>query len=257
MHTPWWIKHQVRNNSNQSSFISNIILLITLILRALVWPLRRIADFLFPPKEFDGVTNTADQAARAFVSFFEKQYLRNPSIPNTNTISENGSNNIHTNVENFDTTNTTPQHPNPFQPTGYAKTLVESYRQQKLMLVYLHSPLHPEAEPFCQRILCHPQVLELLNHNILTWGGSIHTADGARVAEMLNVSAYPYVALLACGGTGGSRVDMLWKMEGNSRMDMALDSFLRGVTTVLRGFQAILAEAETRRLRREEEVRLR
>lgn len=254
--------HQQARHSNNSLSLSNIInpiiLLITFLLRLVVWPLKRISGVLFPPKEYDGITATADQAARAFASYFEKHFIPNVS-PNTNNHmnhdDESGNNDTQNNNDGNNTDLTTQ---NPFQTMGYAKALVESYRQKKILLVYLHSPLHAQSERFCARILSHPRVLTLLNGSFVSWGGSIHTGDGANVAQMLNVSTYPYVALLACGGTGGSRVDLLWKMEGNNVTGTVdVDNFLRGINMVLRGFQNVMAELEARRLRREEEVRLR
>ena len=217
-------------------------------------------------KEFDGIKNTADHAARAFASFFEKRYL--PSHPSNNPNSSEATTNGSTSTS-ISTPNTNESFPNPFQRRGYAKSLVEANRQNKLLFVYLHSPLHRKSDSFCARILSHPRVLTHLSTSFITWGGSIHTADGANVGRMLNVSAYPYVALLACNSTSSTsvqppRIDLLWKMESDVRYmpnhqleEIPMEQFLTEIQVVLRSYDNVIADMETRRLRREEEVRLR
>lgn len=269
-------RHQSRNGRpiTLTNLINRILLLITLIIRVLLWPVRYVSDLLFPSKEYDGINNTADQAARAFAHNFEKRYL----LPNASHINSNETTTTNNNSTSTSISNNTDNHrepvQNPFQSIGYTKSLVESHRQRKILFIYLHSPLHHQSEKFCDRILSHPRVLQQLCTNFVSWGGSIHTADGANIVQMLNVTAYPYVALLACGMNGGSssssngnsstsrqqqRVDLLWKMEGDNQIPggVGVDDFLNRINVVLRGFQSVMAEIEMRRLRREEEVRLR
>lgn len=54
---------------------------------------------------------------------------------------------------------------------------------------------------FCQNVLATSTFRDLIcshQHMLNLWGGSIHTADGANVAKIFNVTAYPFLALVAC-----------------------------------------------------------
>ena len=163
------------SSSVASSIVKRLFLLTSVILRILLWPLLKLSSILFPAKEFDGVTNTRalDAAARAFSSFFQSNYL--PASSNS-TI-------------------------NPFENMGYNKCITDATRQNKCVLIYLHSPLHRDSNSFCHNVLASSAIQTLIQanqHMLTVWGGSIHTADGAQVAKLLHVTKYPFVALVAC-----------------------------------------------------------
>jgi len=255
---------------------------LTVILKTLLLPLQKVSLYLFPPKEFDGIQSSADKSAKDFHNYFQNIFPPTSSTATTATATNSNSN------SNATTTTHDPNiNQNPFSKRGYTKTLLEAHRHQQLCFLYLHSPLHPQSHTFCQLILRHPNVLQYLNQCIV-WGNSIHTAEGAHIAEMLHVSSYPYCALLKVGGppspTNPSppptptnsptptnhgnpppKVELVWKMEGLEYSGMTThdvqtgngEKLVRGMQTVIRAYQAFLAELESRRLHRAEEVRLR
>lgn len=156
------------------SIIKRLLNLTALVLRILLWPLLKLTSILFPAQEFDGLTNprVSDASARAFVSFFQNNYL-----PASN------------------------DNPTPFEPVGYNSCVSDATRQNKCVLIYLHSPLHRDSHDFCQNVLAtsaFQNVARSNQHILSTWGASIHTADGANVAKLFNVTSYPFVAIVAC-----------------------------------------------------------
>jgi hypothetical protein len=167
------------------SIIKRTLFLVAVVLRILLWPLLKLSSILFPAKDFDGLTNqrVLDASARAFVSFFQTNYYYLPEGSSDNSNSST-------------TTNS-----NLFQTVGYHACVNESTSQNKCILIYLHSPLHRDSHQFCQNVLATSTFRNLIcshQHMLNLWGGSIHTADGANVAKIFNVAAYPFLALVAC-----------------------------------------------------------
>lgn len=168
------------SSSTAASIIKRSIFFIAVVLRICLWPLLKLSSSLFPAKEYDGLTNprVLDATARAFVSFFQTNYYHPPagsSADETNSIL--------------------------FQTVGYQACVNESTRQNKCILIYLHSPLHRDSHHFCQNVIATSTFRNLISshqHMLNVWGGSIHTADGANVAKIFNVTAYPFLALVAC-----------------------------------------------------------
>ena len=72
-----------------------------------------------------------------------------------------------------------------------------SGREEKLLLLYLHAPEHPQTDEFCRNVLCSEEVKQLVDREMLCWGGSIRSSDAYRLADMLMVSTYPTLAVLA------------------------------------------------------------
>jgi hypothetical protein len=166
------------------SIIKRSLFLIAVVLRILLWPLLKLSSSLFPAKEFDGLTNqrVLDASARAFVSFFQTNYY----LPAGSSDNSNSSTTANSNL---------------FQTVSYHACVNECTRQNKCILIYLHSPLHRDAHHFCQNVLATSTFRDLIcshQHILNLWGGSIHTADGANVAKIFNVTAYPFLALVAC-----------------------------------------------------------
>jgi len=239
--------------------LTRIILFLNFFLRILVYPLKRLSLLLFPSTEYDGINQSAEIGAKAFSFSFQKLFLPPPSQQTQP---------VQTDTDNTNTNNTNTI--NPFVNMGYTKCVVESQKQNKIVLLYLHSPMHPQCNKFCSSILSHPRVVQKLSSpSFICWGSSIQYAEAANVARMFNVTSYPFVALIASGLTDRSsssstsasaalsKVELLWKMEGGSSSLISLDEFSRSMEMVHTAHQSILSEIETRRLRREEEIRLR
>lgn len=218
--------------------LSRGILIITFLLKILLYPVRKASFHLFPIGEFDGLTTegVADRAAQTFVSMFLNTYIK-PRYGDGRSASAgasagagagaggNGDNNTDGDNNDLELLTTCP-----FTPNGYTHTIQSianqsiQHRQSitnitpsnnnnnsfyddmpsspPLLLIYLHSPFHSLTPTFCHSKLCSNRILRYLNDatinhkQLVCWGGSIHTADGKNVQSMMNVTAYPFLALV-------------------------------------------------------------
>jgi FAS-associated factor 2 len=86
-----------------------------------------------------------------------------------------------------------------FSPQTFVHALTDVTSSGGTLAVYLHSPLHPHSRQFCRQVLCDPAVINALSlhNNITLWGGCIEDVDGYLASEMLQVSGYPSLALVA------------------------------------------------------------
>mmetsp|Transcript_16548 Transcript_16548/g.20599 ORF Transcript_16548/g.20599 Transcript_16548/m.20599 type:complete len:383 (-) Transcript_16548:115-1263(-) len=225
------------NPTTQNRSLPSRILIITaLLLRLALYPLRLILTLLFPPNEFDGLSHTADKSA----AHFSRTHF-----------SSNGSSG-----DGEDSS--------PFTGTGYQTTLLDAQRQSKICLVYLHSPLHRDADQFLT-LLKSPTVSRYLatTPRLTCYANSIHTADGANAAQSLAVNSYPFVAVLGMieSTTGGQqqqqqgRAEIILRMEGIG--GMSSEEFLTRVRVGVESQEEVLREVERRRRIREEEIMLR
>mmetsp|Transcript_1516 Transcript_1516/g.2762 ORF Transcript_1516/g.2762 Transcript_1516/m.2762 type:complete len:453 (+) Transcript_1516:123-1481(+) len=247
--------------------------IITILLRVLLWPLFKLVNLAFPPKEFDGINNStgSDRAARAFVTMFQKQIsLVRPVMPDPNN-SEGGATN---NQEHY------VEPACPFSSRGYNLTLSDITSRppnsRPLLLLYLHSPLHADGSKFLREYLCHSQLLQLLNSNnsdshgsVVCFGASIHTADGQRMRDMLGVTSFPFMALLSVKSSGSSSgngnnnnggsvpMELLLRMEGPQLVKIPPAQITTYLNTTITRQAEVLAAEEARRLQREEEQHLR
>jgi len=208
------------NHTGAFTFVvSRLLLVVSIIIRAILYPVRLLANILFPLHEFDGLSLNADKSARHF------------------------------RAQNFSQCST-----NPFFEAGYRSALSEANRLSKLCLVYLHSPLHCDSQRFLE-MLKTEEVLAYFNNTttLLNYGNSIHSADGTNAAQILKVKAYPFVALL--GTENGDKAEIILRMEGIG--DMKPDEFISRLRVCVEAQEGVLREADRRRRLREEEVRLR
>ena len=72
-----------------------------------------------------------------------------------------------------------------------------SGNEEKLLLLYLHAPEHPDTDEFCRNVLCSEELKQHVNQDMLFWAGSIQSSDAYRLADMLMVTTYPTLAVLA------------------------------------------------------------
>ncbi|KAL7538301.1 hypothetical protein ACHAXR_008468 [Thalassiosira sp. AJA248-18] len=275
----------ITNNSSNSSTASAMMLplrilsiapkIVSILLRVLFWPLFKIANMAFPPKEYDGINNSpaSDRAARAFVSMFQKHIsVVRPVAVAALGEGTNGENN---NQEHY------VEPACPFSPRGYNATLSEITGRppntRPLLLLYLHSPLHANGTNFLRNYLCHSQLLQLLNSNnsdshgsVVCFGASVHTADGQKMRDMLGVTSFPFMALLSVKGSSNNNnnnnnndnnnnvtMELLLRMEGPQLLTIPPTQITTYLNTSISRHAEILAAEEARRLMREEEQRLR
>lgn len=206
-----------------------------MILRLLLWPVRQVAALLFPPGELDGLSPAvAAKAAAAFV-----QYLKTVAPPGVD---------VHA----------------AWTAQGFVATKEEATESGSLVLLYLHSPMHRAAAWYCRKVLCHDAMLAILTQpSVLSLGLSIHSGQGAQLAQMLQVQAYPALLLLQppARGSGSSTnrtMTLLFRAEGTALLSMATaEQLVPCLQTCVVRHETVLAEQEARRVERQQEALLR
>jgi len=201
----------------------------------------------------------------------------------------------------------------PFKPTGYSNT-IESIttkctnhqesitnfslaldqssipKPPPLMLIYLHSPFHQHTTSFCQSKLCSSRILKFLNRSVgdeelVCWGGSVHTADGKNVMSMMNVTAFPFLALVrvrpqsasssssSSAGAGSSatssasannnanvtraNLEIYLRMEGHKLNTITPSTLYTYISRSISEYQQTQNEEISRTIARQEEINLR
>eukprot|EP00339_Tiarina_fusa_P023226 CAMPEP_0117077766 /NCGR_PEP_ID=MMETSP0472-20121206/54813_1 /TAXON_ID=693140 ORGANISM="Tiarina fusus, Strain LIS" /NCGR_SAMPLE_ID=MMETSP0472 /ASSEMBLY_ACC=CAM_ASM_000603 /LENGTH=371 /DNA_ID=CAMNT_0004804197 /DNA_START=122 /DNA_END=1233 /DNA_ORIENTATION=+ len=201
------------------------------ILRVLLWPIRRASELLLPAGEFDGLSPAVtEKAAQQFVNHLK---TLSSSPTQTNAISE------------------------AFSSSGFVALKQEAVTSNSLLVVYLHSPLHRKADDMCQKLI-HPIMLNFFNQdNIKTLGSSIHTSQGASLSQQLGVCSFPVLALLQPGRGSSDAAKLVFKAEGPSLLKMKPAQLLPLLNGTYQRFLSVVAEQEARRIEREQEQELR
>jgi FAS-associated factor 2 len=113
------------------------------------------------------------------------------------------------------------------QPHGYGRVLEESVRTERLVLVYLHSRFHSNAEIFSRDVLFTDSFASFVNNNFVFWAADINKPEGFRLNMLLNCSTYPFLAVVAyvppaAGSTaapGSGRMLVLDTIEGRPALN--------------------------------------
>eukprot|EP00984_Skeletonema_dohrnii_P007969 scaffold2937_cov100-Skeletonema_dohrnii-CCMP3373.AAC.1 len=165
----------------------------------------------------------------------------------------------------------------PFTEKGYTSTMEEmtnntpnNSNHNPLLLLYLHSPLHNQGTKFIHNFLCHPQLLKLLNDNtengvVKCFGASVHSADGQRLRDMMEVTSFPFMALLSVKSSSSSStnnnsnisMELLLRLESSQLFTIQPSQITTYLNTAITRHAQIIAEETARRLQREEDARLR
>ena len=240
--------------------LSKLLNIVTILLRVALWPLFKVTNsILFPLREYDGIYNTvgADRAARAFVAMMRSHISAvRPTVGSR----EESEQYVEPNC--------------PFVEKGYNATMAEISNRENppLVLIYLHSPLHRDGTKFIRDYLCFGPLLQLLNENtgtndqegsIVCLGASLHSADGQNLREMLNVTSFPFLALLNVKNTNSNRsrnnleLELLLRLEGSQILTIPPAQITTYFSNSLTRHAQLMAEALAARLAREEEIRLR
>lgn len=266
---------------------------LALLVRIFLYPIIKLGNLTFPAGEFDDINDiaTSDRAARAFVSMFQQQIATvrpnisdgtNQPTNSNNDNNNNGNNNNETDDENHHQRQRMTEHylePTcPFVNQGYSTTIAnimaQSPTSRPLLLLYVHSPLHTRSIKFVTDYLCHARLLQLLITNssggsVVCFGTSVHAADGQRICNELNITRYPFLAILAIksstsssnihNGWVGTNVGMeiLLKMEGPRLLTIPPEQLTSYLHTTITRHADILAAETVRRLVMEDERRLR
>lgn len=205
--------------------LQNWLHLLALVLRILLWPLRYVFNVVFPPHELDGLSSAVcRKAALAFTTFLRQD--------------------LHLPAEEWST-------------NGFQSLKEQALSEKSLVLVYLYSPLHRQAQLQAKRLLGDPNFVQFLQQdNILNLGVSIHSAQGAQLAQMLHAACYPVLALLS--PSSSNSLQLVFNIQGPALQKARVSELVsRYLSTALTRHQVQLAEREAQRLQREEESLLR
>jgi len=237
-----------RSSSSRNGLFSISVYLLTILLRIVLYPVKVLSCFLFPSKELDGLSSsTSDKAAVAFVEFFES-FDSQTGTSSTRRQTTSDSNN----VEPF------------FSSKNYKKCITEAFQNNRFLFVYLHSPLNTHSNALLKMLKKETSeglTASTLLSDCIKWGGDIHTAIACKVSKDLNVSAFPFVALLMCKST--TSVEVIWRLDTlptplfANASEPTVAEFCAKVGSAIASYSPILRQEEGRRRHREEEVQLR
>ncbi len=206
---------------------------LALILRIMLWPIRRVSELLLPPGEYDGLSPAVtEKAAQQFV-----QHLKSFATSTTQQAAVNSS----------------------FSTLGFETLRQEAVATNSLIVIYLHSPLHRQADLFLKNMILSQPMLEFLNQeNVKTLGSSIHTSQGASLAYQLGAASYPVLAMLQpSNSSNSSAAKLIFKAEGPTLLKMQPNQILPLLNGTYHRFQMVTAEEVVRRMEREQEIELR
>ena len=218
-------------------FLQRWLEIVALVLRILLWPVRLAGQVMLPAGEFDGLSPAVtEKAAQQFVN-----YLRSMATTPAQgaTISDT------------------------FSASGFAALKQEATTGNSLIVIYLHSPLHRQAADMCQRLIQPPMLEFLQQDRVLALGVSIHTSQGAQLAQQLGAASFPLFAMLkplSPGSTSNGRsggLQLVFKAEGQSLLGMSIGQMIPFLSSTFQRHQSVLAEQESRRILREQESELR
>jgi FAS-associated factor 2 len=86
--------------------------------------------------------------------------------------------------------------PPPFVTGGYKRAASQAREESKLLLVYLHSPLHQDTDEFCEQTLSSSDVLNAIRDGYCFWGGSVEYPEPYMLMnEHIKPSAFPSLSV--------------------------------------------------------------
>jgi FAS-associated factor 2 len=242
-----------------------------LLLRIALWPLRRLSAIAFAGSDLDGLSDAVTaKAAQQFVSYLHslQSSSSSSSIGGLSSSAASASVSYATATTNHSSSSgntgagaggspTSTAIATAWNTTGLSAMQQEAVQSQSLLFVYLHSPLHRDSDNFCRRMLLNPTMLDWLNqHGVEALGVSIHTAQGAHLASLLQATSFPLIALLH--PRTATSMSLILRVEGPVlTQQLSVDQLLPYLQSALGRHLAVVAEGETRRLQREQEVDLR
>ncbi|KAJ3125168.1 hypothetical protein HK098_000542 [Nowakowskiella sp. JEL0407] len=92
-------------------------------------------------------------------------------------------------------------HPDFFQGT-YQQAIELAKREIRYCLIYLHSEEHDDTEEFCKNTISSERLTTWLREkNIVVWAGDIRESEAYKVCTLLNVTRFPFLALIASQGS--------------------------------------------------------
>eukprot|EP00658_Telonema_sp_P-2_P036028 TRINITY_DN2611_c0_g1_i9.p1 TRINITY_DN2611_c0_g1~~TRINITY_DN2611_c0_g1_i9.p1 ORF type:complete len:236 (+),score=57.99 TRINITY_DN2611_c0_g1_i9:139-846(+) len=100
------------------------------------------------------------------------------------------------------------QHPH-FLDMSWQDALAQSKSEKKLLLVYLHSPMHELSHEFCGNVLGSEPICEYIQANMLCWAGSAASSDGLEAYMWCKASGFPAIGIVAPINYRGGALQMV------------------------------------------------
>ncbi|EWM28327.1 UBX domain-containing protein [Nannochloropsis gaditana] len=218
------------------------------VLHTLLAPVRYIAGV---GEGMEGETQNPKEAAEAFIKNYEKEYHcagveggGGGEVEGREGAGEIGEGGGYA---------WTPRPRPRFLPLSFQDATRLASREGKLLLVYVHAPLHEHTPAFVQRVLNTDPIVSFLDGNMLVWGGSVHSADACQTAQILDAAAFPFIALVAC--QRHPHLSVLEHMEGVTA-DIGPEAILQRLTAAMARLQAAMEQQQAVVREREERSRL-
>ena len=143
-----------------------------------------------------------------------------------------------------------PDHPR-FIGGSYQTAVADAHTRSKLLMVYLHSPLHEDTDRFCNGVLCSSEFTEYVDNNFLLWGGSTYDVEGYSLSLQLNVTSFPFIGIFQC--TGNRSVKLLDRFQGYTTGE----NITNKLQHMLIIHNAMIAQTQEQDFQRQEEISLR
>jgi UBX domain len=253
------------SNSSVRASLSQRIQEVLAFVAALLWrPIYALYRALFPPSDFDGLSPAV--CCKAALDFATHV------LSNSNDSSNSSSNPTASPTSQNHSSTAAAAASAGWLTSGFSTAKQEAVDSQSLLLVVLHSPLHPKSKPYLNRLSKAVGNLLRTEAHIRAVGYSIQTAQGLYLSQVFSVASYPFVALVQPPVTGkitssGSenssnsnsptRLNLLVRAEGPALVEYNVDHLVAIMQACLTRHQVQVAEALARRLQQEEESQLR
>lgn len=133
-------------------------------------------------------------------------------------------------------------HPVFYQGT-YAQAVNDAKQELRFLLVFLHNENSQDSEEFCRQALGDPEVVTIVNQNMLFWACSVNTGEGYRVSQSMRERTYPFLAIVV---VVNGRMTIVARMEGS----VDGPELGRRLQTVIRDNEACIVAARHDRMER-------
>eukprot|EP00948_MAST-09A_sp_MAST-9A-sp1_P002514 g2514.t1 len=112
-----------------------------------------------------------------------------------------------------------------FQESSFRNALVQAHSEHKFLFIYLHSRCHSYTDFFCRNVIFSSEFLTFTNspqsrNSFNLWTGDVSYSEPYSVAKALQVTSFPFIALLL--PMGGSKCQMVYYREGLLKWENAL-----------------------------------
>jgi FAS-associated factor 2 len=155
-----------------------------------------------------------------------------------------------------------------WQTLGFTALQQQATQEGKLLLVYLHAPLHRQANHVLQQFASQthlfgpqtpPQQQQQL---VLALGVSVHTALGTHLQHSLQATALPALFVLQPSTTVSRPMQLLVRVQGPALVQYCQTShtmapLVQTLQSAVQRHQTVLAEQLARQWQRQEEIALR